>query len=132
MRSLLSRPEVTNAGTFLKLDAISGIACADVPGRPHPPIWVGGGSDAAMKRAIRFGSAWHPNRFTIGWLRDQGLPRLRRLAAEAGAAMPRLCPRIAVDLREAAVVDDTRAAGVGSLEQVRGDLEILDGLGAEH
>jgi probable F420-dependent oxidoreductase len=26
--------------------------------RPHPPIWVGGRSDAALRRAARFGDAW--------------------------------------------------------------------------
>lgn len=28
--------------------------------RPHPPIWVGGNSDAAMRRAVRFGQGWSP------------------------------------------------------------------------
>jgi probable F420-dependent oxidoreductase len=27
---------------------------------PHPPIWVGGESRAAMRRAVRVGSAWYP------------------------------------------------------------------------
>ncbi len=27
---------------------------------PHPPIWVGGHSRAALRRAARFGAAWHP------------------------------------------------------------------------
>lgn len=28
--------------------------------RPHPPIWVGGNSEAAMRRAVRFGQGWSP------------------------------------------------------------------------
>lgn len=28
--------------------------------RPHPPIWVGGESKPAMRRAVRYGDAWHP------------------------------------------------------------------------
>ena len=28
--------------------------------RPYPPIWVGGNSNAAVKRAARFGDGWVP------------------------------------------------------------------------
>lgn len=28
--------------------------------RPHPPIWIGGESEPAMRRAIRLGDAWYP------------------------------------------------------------------------
>jgi len=28
--------------------------------RPHPPLWVGGNSTAAMRRAVRFGQGWSP------------------------------------------------------------------------
>lgn len=28
--------------------------------KPHPPIWVGGGSDKAIKRAVDYGDGWHP------------------------------------------------------------------------
>src|SRR3984893_18326616 len=60
---------------------------------PHPPIWVGGRSESAMRRAVRYGDAWHPIRFRIDWLANEGLPALRKIAAE-GAPVPALCPRI--------------------------------------
>ena len=28
--------------------------------KPHPPIWVGGHSKAALRRTVEFGAAWHP------------------------------------------------------------------------
>ena len=32
--------------------------------KPHPPLWVAGNSEAALKRAARFADAWHPVRPT--------------------------------------------------------------------
>jgi probable F420-dependent oxidoreductase len=37
--------------------------------RPSPPIWVAGGSKAALKRAARCADAWHPVRPTFETLR---------------------------------------------------------------
>jgi probable F420-dependent oxidoreductase len=28
--------------------------------RPHPPIWIGGHSEAALARAAKYGDGWHP------------------------------------------------------------------------
>ena len=51
--------------------------------RPHPPIWVGGGSRRSIRRAAEYGDAWHPARPSFQHL-VEGMPRLRELAARAG------------------------------------------------
>ncbi len=58
--------------------------------KPHPPIWVGGESPGAMRRAASLGDAWFPigsnPRYplrTVGQL-TAATRKLRRYAAEAG------------------------------------------------
>ena len=99
---------------------------------PHPPVWVGGASDGALRRAVRLGDAWHPIRVRLPWLRDTGLPRLRAIAREEGRPLPALSPRIRLRITDTPMADDQRIAGEGSLDQVRADLEALAGLGASH
>jgi alkanesulfonate monooxygenase SsuD/methylene tetrahydromethanopterin reductase-like flavin-dependent oxidoreductase (luciferase family) len=94
------------------------------------PIWIGGNSDAALRRAVRVGDAWHPLRFTPGWL-DAAIDRLKAVAADQQRPQPALMPRIALRLTQAPVTGDDRLAGHGTIEQVAGDLERLRALGAD-
>jgi probable F420-dependent oxidoreductase len=99
---------------------------------PHPPIWVGGTSDAALRRAVRYGDAWHPLRITVPWLRHVGLPKLREIAQHENRPVPDPCPRIMLRLTEAQVKDDDRVAGEGTIEQVHQDMRELQALGCTH
>ena len=51
--------------------------------KPHPPIWIGGGSRRSIRRAAEYGDAWHPTRPSLEMLKE-GVPRLRELVAQAG------------------------------------------------
>src|SRR4249920_1220649 len=67
------------------------------------PIWVGGNSDAGLRRAVRLGDAWHPLRFTMPWLR-LAVDRMRELADGQRRPVPGLVPRIALRLTESPVI----------------------------
>jgi len=55
--------------------------------KPHPPIWVGGHSRAALRRTVEFGAAWHPINRPAAELRA-GVGELARLSRERGRAVP--------------------------------------------
>jgi len=99
---------------------------------PHPPIWIGGMSDAALRRTLCFGDAWHPLPFRMDWLKNVGLPRLQKLAKEEGARLPRLCPRIMMTVTDHPLSEQQRLAGEGNIEQIRRDFQELQSLGAEY
>ncbi len=58
--------------------------------KPHPPIWVGGESPAALRRAATLGNGWYPlgSNSTFSFTRPQDLAeaikRLSTLAQQAG------------------------------------------------
>jgi len=68
----------------------------------------------------------------VDWLRDAGLPRLKEIAQKEDRPVPALCPRIKLQLSDGPMPEDTRSAGQGSVEQVRGDLRELEAMGAPY
>ncbi|MEU7895173.1 LLM class flavin-dependent oxidoreductase [Nonomuraea sp. NPDC049152] len=98
---------------------------------PGPiPIWVGGNSDAGMRRAVRLGEAWHPLRRTMPWLRE-AWDRLKTIADEERAAVPALAPRIMLRMTDEPVTGAGRRAGEGAIGQIVDDLDQLRAMGAE-
>ncbi|CAM5627868.1 LLM class flavin-dependent oxidoreductase [Streptomyces viridifaciens] len=85
------------------------------------PVWVGGHSEAAIRRAAELGDAWHPLR----------LPVERMRSVLERHELPGFAPRVALRLTDEPVPGPDRPAGVGDLEQVVADLRELQGLGAE-
>ncbi len=39
--------------------------------KPHPPLWIGGESARAVKRAVKYGDGWHPVGLTPGAYRER-------------------------------------------------------------
>ena len=59
MKEIWTRPRVAFQGRFVRVAEAGGV-------RPHParwggiPIWIGGHSEAALRRVVAVGDGWHP------------------------------------------------------------------------
>jgi probable F420-dependent oxidoreductase len=105
------------------------VATGPAPPGGHVPVWVGGAAAPAIRRAARFADAWHPINPRLAWLREAGVPALADACAAAGRPVPELVPRIKARLQAETAPAD-RLLGVGTLEQVVGDIVALAELGA--
>lgn len=58
MKTLWTECPASFTGRFYRFEAVQ---CLPAPvQKPHPPIWVGGHSPAALRRVARLGDGWHP------------------------------------------------------------------------
>jgi hypothetical protein len=76
--------------------------------RPHPPIWVGGNTPAALRRVVALGDGWHAMSKTPAELREQ-LARLRALADAAGRAWETIEISLRFELSETVLADGVQA-----------------------
>ena len=96
---------------------------------PHPPIWVGGRSDAALRRTVRFGEAWHPTSMPLEPLRER-MDRLVAISADYGRPEPPATTiHLPVVFGETLQVPADRRMGSGSISQVVDDIASLADLG---
>jgi probable F420-dependent oxidoreductase len=96
LRELFSGPEASFAGRFFSFE---GVTIEPQPVQPGgPPLWVGGASEAAKRRAGRRGDGWAPI-----WISPErfaaGLGEVRSQAEEAGRdpdaiAAAAMCPAL--------------------------------------
>ncbi|SDF46079.1 probable F420-dependent oxidoreductase, Rv2161c family [Lentzea fradiae] len=128
MKALWNNDIAKFDGSFVRFGPV---ATGPRPARSIP-IWVGGHSTGAVRRAVLHGDAWHPTSVPPGYLEQIGMPQLRRVAEQKGRPVPALVPRIKLRTTTRPLPDRDRILGEGTLDQLRGDLAALAGLGATH
>ncbi len=84
IRRLWLEDEVTYRGEFYRLERVR---ILPKPVQMPPPIWIGGKSDAALRRAGRLGDGWIPS-FIAHEEFARGVARVQRYAKEAGREVP--------------------------------------------
>jgi probable F420-dependent oxidoreductase len=84
IRLLWTQDEVSFQGEFYKLDRVT---IFPKPWQTPPPIWIGGKSEAAMRRTARLGDGWIPSFITPDELRV-GVERVKEMAVAAGREVP--------------------------------------------
>ena len=85
MQELWTSREPSFTGTYTQF---GGLVFEPKPvQKPHPPIWVGGHSRAALRRTAQFGAAWHPINRPPAELRA-GRAELARLCQARGRSVP--------------------------------------------
>lgn len=98
--------------------------------QPHPPIWVGGNSRRAARRAAELADGWVPFAVSQEEIRDRldyvrALPAYRERPSPLEVVIPAPTVRI-----EARAIDGERETFAGSAEQVSEDIRSYQALGA--
>jgi len=99
--------------------------------RPHPPILIGGLSNAALRRVVRHGNGWLAVSAPPEKLRER-LVMLEQLTAEAGRRLQdfSLAYKAFLSIGEAKRGPfDAREPGTGSLAEITDDIKRLFDLG---
>ena len=82
MKALWTDDHPRIEGRYIKIDRDVNFGPMPVH-KPHPPIWIGGNSLAALRRVVRLGDGWQPAGITPDVM-QQKMDQLRGLMDEAG------------------------------------------------
>jgi len=104
--------------------------------KPHPPIWVGGHSPAALRRTAKHGDGWHP----VGAIAASPLPpqemtahlqTLKRLTEAEGRDFAALAISYKAPLYDSAIPDrdGTRRSFSGTAHDIAGDIRSFAAIG---
>ena len=95
--------------------------------QPHPPIWAGGNSRRAARRAAELGDGWVPFQVTPEDVRDR-LEYVRPILEQREGPFEVVVPASPVEL-SANAIDGTRAPFAGSRGQIIEDIRAYEAVG---
>ena len=98
--------------------------------KPHPPIWIGGQSLAAIRRAVRYGDGWHPFALPPDGLKPI-MAQFRTAMQDAGRPLQEVEVSLRVRLRFGETSDSLPPLH-GSPEQVIDTIKQYEALGVQH
>ena len=85
LKELWTSPTPTFQGEYFQIDQVS---FSPMPvQQPHPPIWIGGRSRRAVRRAVALGDFWHPTQLPPQELAVQ-VDYMKRHSASVGRETP--------------------------------------------
>ena len=84
LRRLWTEERVDFQGRYYQLDDVT--ISPRPTQEPHPPIWVAGRRDAAMRRAVRYGEGWFPYLYSPERYRDS-VEKINALAVDEGRSL---------------------------------------------
>jgi len=128
MRVLWTEAEPTFDGRFFRFSEVR--AEPKPLQKPHPPIWIGRASPAALRRVVEFGSAWHPSHQPVGAMAD-GARRLKELAAARGrdAESLEVVARVPLRVYTDGRPPEPRPLLVGTPDQIVEDIRVYRAAG---
>ncbi len=93
--------------------------------QPGPPMWIGGRSDAAMRRTGRLGDGWLPSAITPGEC-AVGIAAINGYAAEAGREIPDDHFGVSITCAAADSPEEARELTASALPRRRDDVVLED------